>query len=428
LNAATHEVLAADAACFLHQSLSTPCLDVLEEAEGIYLHDLSGRRLMDFHGNGVHQVGFRNPHVVQAVKAQLDRLPFCTRRYTNRKAIELAEKLGGIAPTGLDKVLLAPGGTSAIGMAMKLARLATGRYKTISMWGSFHGASIDVISVGGESLFSDGLGPLLPGALHVRPPVPDDCPFGCQSVCNAACAEYLRHVFENEGDVAAVIAEPIRWSTVTIPPPAYWRRIRELCDRHGALLIFDEIGTGLGRTGRMFACEHYEVCPDILVLGKGLGGGVLPLAAIVARRELDIAADRSVGHYTHEKNPISCAAALATIEYIEREGLVQYSQELGAYALERLRELQQQFPCIGQVRGAGLLIGVQLVDNDRTGRAIELAEWVMYQAMARGLSFKVSSGTVLTLCPPLIITQAQLAEALGILAACLAAAERRVAN
>jgi 4-aminobutyrate aminotransferase len=425
LNEASRELLAEDAEYFLHQSLSTPCLDVLVEAEGIYLHNSTGRKLMDFHGNGVHHVGFRNADVLAAVKDQLDRMPFCTRRYTNSRAIELARKLAGITPGNLNKVLFAPGGTSAIGMALKLARLATGRYKTISMWGSFHGASMDVIAVGGQSLFSDGLGPLTPGAIHVRPPVPDDCPFGCQSVCNAACAEYLRHIMENEREVAAVVAEPIRWSTVTIPPVQYWQRIRQICDDHGALLIFDEIGTALGRTGRMYAFEHFDVCPDIVVLGKGFGGGVMPLAGIVARKDLDVAADRAIGHYTHEKNPVSCAAGLATIELIEQEGLVGRSRELGEYAVERLRALQDRYECIGQVRGAGLLIGIQLTDTAQFGPAAALAEWMMYESLTRGLSFKVSSATVLTLCPPLVITRSQLDEALDILDSCFAIAPQR---
>ena len=173
-------------------------------------------KLMDFHGNGVHHVGFRNPHVMQAVKDQLDRMPFCTRRYTNQRAVDLARKMREITPGDLDKVLFAPGGTSAIGMAMKLARLATGRYKTISMWGSFHGASIDVISVGGQSLFSDGLGPLTAGS---DSRASADCrrlPLRMPMACvMPACAEYIRHIMENEPGVAAVIAEPIRWSTVT---------------------------------------------------------------------------------------------------------------------------------------------------------------------------------------------------------------------
>ena len=380
---------------------------------------------MDFHGNGVHHVGFRHPHVMQAVKAQLDELPFCTRRYTNSKAVQLARKMREISPGHLDKVLLAPGGTTAIGMAMKLARLATGRYKTISMWGSFHGASIDVVSVGGQSLFSSGLGPLLPGAIHIRPPISENCPFRCGEDCSAACAEQVRQILENEGDIAAVIAEPVRWSTVTIPPAEYWQRIRQLCDKHGALLVFDEIGTALGRTGRMYAFEHFDVVPDIVAVGKGFGGGVMPLAGIVTRRDLDLAADRAIGHYTHEKNPVSCAAALAMIECLEKEGLIERSRELGEYTVKRLVELQGKYACIRQVRGLGLLIGVELGDHPAFDDASHLAEWIMYEAMARGLSFKVSAGNVLTLAPPLVISQDELDAAVQILDTCFASASER---
>ena len=419
LDETTHRVLAEDAEHFLHQSLSTPCIDAIVEAEGIYLHDVSGRKIMDFHGNGVHQVGFRHPRVMQAVKDQIDVMPFCTRRYTNQVAVSLAQRLAEVTPGALSKVLFAPGGTSAIGMAMKLARIATGRYKTISMWGSFHGASIDVISVGGQALFSEGLGPLLPGALHIRPPIADDCPFGCEKSCNASCAEYVRHLMQNEGGIAAVIAEPIRWSTVTIPPKEYWQRIRELCDQNGALLVFDEIGTALGRTGRMFAYEHFGVEPDIVVLGKGFGGGVMPLAGIVARPELDVAGDRAIGHYTHEKNPVSCAAGLATIDTIVDDDLVGRADRLGQLAVDELRRLQEKHSCIREIRGAGLLIGVELQDHPKFGPSHQLAERMMYGAMARGLSFKVSSGNVLTLVPPLVISEDELRQAISILDECL---------
>jgi 4-aminobutyrate aminotransferase len=313
LDARTRELLAADARYFLQQSLSTPCLNALSACEGTELTDLQGRRLLDFHGNSVHQVGFAHPAVIDAIKQQLDSLSFCTRRYTNDTAVRFAQKLVEITPAGLDKVLLAPGGTSAIGMALKLARIATGRHKTISMWDSFHGASLDAISIGGEAVFRSGIGPLLPGAEHVPPADEYRCLWDCASRggCDLKCAQYIEYVLEKEGDVAAVIAEPIR-STPYIPSPDYWRRVRAACDRHGALLIFDEICQGLGRTGKMFACEHFGVVPDVLVLGKGLGGGILPLAAIVAKSSLDVAGDRALGHYTHEKNPVLCAAGLAT--------------------------------------------------------------------------------------------------------------------
>ncbi|MGD8500169.1 MAG: aminotransferase class III-fold pyridoxal phosphate-dependent enzyme, partial [Phycisphaerales bacterium] len=172
IDAETQHWLDLDAQYFLHQSLSTPCLNVLSGCEGINLEDLQGRHFMDFHGNNVHQVGFANRRVIDAVKNQMDKLAFCTRRYTNVPAIGLAEKLAQLAPGELNKVLFAPAGTVAIGMALKLARMATGRFKTISMWDSFHGASLDAISVGGEAIFRKDVGPLLPGTEHVPPP---DC-------------------------------------------------------------------------------------------------------------------------------------------------------------------------------------------------------------------------------------------------------------
>ncbi len=426
LDADARALLEEDARYFLHQSLSTPCLNALRGADGIYLEDLQGRRYMDFHGNSVHQVGFANPAVVAAIKAQLDDLSFCTRRYTNSVAVDLARKLVTLAPGDLNKVLFAPSGTAAIGIALKLARVATGRYKTVSMWDAFHGASLDAISVGGEELFRRGIGPLLPGAEHVPPPDEYRCLWDCSSRggCDLKCAAYIAYVLEKEGDVAAVIAETVR-STPSIPSPEFWRTVRRACDRHGALLILDEIPTALGRTGAMFACEHYGVIPDMLVLGKGLGGGIMPLAALIAREGLDVAADRALGHYTHEKSPVGCAAALATIRYIEEQGLLECARDLGRHALDRLRAMKARHRLIGDVRGLGLLLGVELV-TDRTTRAkaTDQAEAVMYSALSRGLSFKVTMGNVLTLAPPLIITREELDRALSILDQCLTDVER----
>jgi len=405
LDAGTRSLLAEDARVFLRQSLSTPCLNALTGCEGIFLIDAQGRRIMDFHGNSAHQVGHAHPRVVEAVKRQLDELAFCPRRFSNRTATALAAKLAELAPGKLCKTLLAPGGAEAIGIALKLARHATGRYKTISMWDSFHGASLDAISVGGEALFRRGLGPLLPGALHVPPWAPDG--IGRDS------ADYIDYLLEKEGDVGAVIAEPMRCTTVVSPPPEYWQRVRRSCDRHGALLVFDEIPIALGRTGRMFCCEHYGVEPDILVLGKGLGGGVFPLAAVVARAELDVAADRALGHYSHEKSPVGAAAALATIRCIEEEGLLERTRELGQRALARLDEMRAGCTLISDVRGLGLQLAVELSLDGR--KALDEAEQVLYRCLEQGLSFKVSDGNVLTLSPPLVIQPEQLDAALEIL-------------
>jgi len=419
IDAETRHWLDEDARYFLHQALSTPCLDVLVKCDGIYIEDLQGNRFMDFHGNNVHQVGFGNRRVIDAIKAQMEVLPFCTRRYTNIPAVKLAKKLAELAPGDLNRVLFAPGGTTAIGMALKLARAATGRIKTISMWDSFHGASLDAISIGGEAIFRSGAGPLLPGTEHVPPPDTYRCLWDCGGECNLKCARYVEYVLEKEGDVGSVIAETAR-STSLIPPPGYWEEIRAACDKHGALLILDEIPHALGRTGKMFTCEHYNVVPDMLVIGKGLGGGIFPLAAIIVREKLNVMSHQALGHYTHEKNPVACAAALATIETIQEDGLIENAKNVGAYALERMRAMMQKHKIIGEVRGLGLLLGMELVRNRAMReRATDEAERVMYSALRKGLSFKVTMGNIITLTPPLTITMDEMGRALEILDASL---------
>ena len=429
LDPGTRTLLARDSAAFLHQSVSTPCLNAIAKAQGIWIEDVAGRRYMDFHGNNVHHVGYAHPHVIGAIKDQLDALSFAPRRFASRRAVDLAEALNTRfqSLTGrAGKLLFTTGGSDAVEVAIKLARIATGRFKTLSFWDSFHGAGFGASSVGGESLFRSGhaVGPLLPGTEHVAPFGCYRCPYGHAvddngqprlDQCRLACAGMVRYVLEREGDVAAVIAEPAR-AVPFIPPPGYWQAVREACHAHGTLLIFDEIPTGLGKTGRFFAAEHDGAAPDIVVLGKALGGGVMPIAACIARADLDVAGAYALGHYTHEKNPVSAAAALATLEVIEREQLVENAALVGAYALERLHDMKRRHALVGDVRGRGLLLGLELV-NDRhlkTPAASE-AERVLYAAMSRGLSFKTTMGNVLTLTPPLITTQQQMAQALDIL-------------
>ncbi|MBL7204067.1 MAG: aspartate aminotransferase family protein [Desulfobacteraceae bacterium] len=426
LDTETRALLEEDERYFLKQSLSTPCLNAMQACEGIYIEDLQGRRYMDFHGNNVHQVGFANPDVISAIKNQLDTLSFCTRRYTNRVAVDLARKLTEIAPDALNKVLLCPGGAEAVGIAIKLARIATGRHKTISMWDSFHGASLDTISIGGEAVFRQDIGPLLPGTEHVPPPDEYHCVFGCwkRGGCDLTCAKYIEYILEKEGDIAAVISEPIR-STPYIPRPEYWQVVRRACDKHGALLIFDEIPHALGRTGKMFTFENFDVLPDMVVIGKGLGGGVFPLAALIAREGLNVAGDRALGHYTHEKSPVGCAAALATIEYIEKHHLAEHASELGRHALARMTEMKERHPLIGDVRGIGLFLGIELVKDQPTReRATDEAEAVMYAALSRGLSFKLTMGNIITLTPALVITQEEMNKALDIIEECIAEVEK----
>jgi 4-aminobutyrate aminotransferase len=423
-------MVARDARHFLHQSVSTPCLTAIRKAEGIWIEDVQGRRYMDFHGNNVHHIGYGHPRLIAAIKDQLDDLPFTPRRFTSAPAIELAEKLAAVTPGDLGKVLLATGGSDAIEMALKVARAATGRFKTVSFWDAFHGAGFGAASLGGEQLFRSGvIGPLLPGTEHVAPFTCYRCPYGYPdrdgapdlALCHTTCANFVRYVLEKEGDVAAVVAEPTR-AVPYLPPPGFWQTVRQACDAHGALLIFDEIPTALGRTGRLFACEHEGVVPDILVLGKALGGAALPIAAAVCRADLDVGGAYAFGHYTHEKNPVTARAALTTLAIVEEEELAERAVTLGAKALARLHDMRERLPVIGDVRGRGLLLGIELV-RDRVDKtpAPDLAEAILYRALDAGLNFKITMGNVLTLTPPLVIAEPDLETALDILEECIGA-------
>jgi len=410
-------LLERDADAFMHQSLSSPCVNTIAKAQGIWIEDLDGRRYMDFHGNSVHHIGYGHPRLVAAVKDQLDVLSFSPRRFTNEVSVQLAERLGKLAPADLNRVLFTTGGSDAVEVALKIARAATGRFKTLSFWDAFHGAGFGASSVGGEATFRSHIaGPLTPGAEHVAPFACYRCPYGHPGPenCGLACASMVDYVLEREGDVAAVIAEPMR-AVPQIPPPGYWQKVREACDRHGTLLIFDEIPTGLGKTGKFFSFDHDGVVPDICVVGKSLGGGILPIAAAIAREDLNVCGEFAIGHYTHEKNPVTARAALTTLDIIEDEGLVERSARLGDYAMNRLRDFACACPIAGDVRGRGLMFGVEIVSDKETRTAApELAEQIYYKCLDKGLSFKISQGCVLTLSPPLTIAREDLETALTI--------------
>jgi len=420
----TQALLNRDAAVFLHQSLSTPCLSAIRKAEGIWIEDLEGRRYMDFHGNNVHHIGYGHPRLIEAVARQMQTLSFAPRRYTCEVAVELAEMLAAVAPGDLSKVLFATGGSDAIEIALAYARAATGRFKTVSFWDAFHGAGFGARSVGGERMFRSGpIGPLLPGNEHVPPFGDYRNAWGVTEGSGDLCANQIRYILEKEADIGAVIAEPIR-AVPYVAPPGFWHKVRAACHEFGALLIFDEIPTGLGKTGRMFACQHDDVVPDILVLGKSLGGGIVPISAVLCRPDLDVCSDFAYGHYTHEKNPVTTRAALTTLQIIEDEDLVDQAARLGELALARLEATKEQHRLIGDVRGRGCLLGIELVrDRETREPACDAAEAVFYRALEQGLSFKTTMGNVLTLTPPLITTEAQMCRALDIIETCIARVE-----
>lgn len=413
-------LLEEDAKYFLHQALSTPCLDPITGVDGIYIMDEDGRKFMDFHGNSVHQMGYNHPYLLEALQKQLTELSFSPRRYSNRTATALAKKLTDMMPGEGWRVLFTPSGASSNSIALKIARKAKGKHKTISLWDAFHGANLDTISIGGEAHFRSGIGPLLPGCEHVLPYNSYRCPFGDCNECGLKCIDYIEYVCRCEGDIGAIIMEPIRCTDVQVPPKEYYRRLRKICDDYDIALIFDEIPTAFGRTGKMFAFQNYDIEPDILVIGKGLGGSLYPISAVIAKPEFNVCQDISLGHYTHEKSPLGCAVGLALIEYMEKEDMLGHVAKLNALMKRRTDEMKKNIKAVGDVRLVGALLGIELIKDPETReKAVDEAEKILYNCLENGLSFKISQGNVLTLAPPLIITEEELNHAMDIVEAAI---------
>lgn len=395
-----------DARVFMHQHGSTPALGVLRRAQGIWLETENGQRLIDLHGNTAHHIGHAHPRLIAAIKDQLDRLAFSPRRYSNEAAIALGGKLTARFRGGQARMLLATGGSDAIEIALRLARVATGKSGIIALEGSYHGHGFGALALSSRHLDAR-LGSQMPDVHHVTP-YWDDAFGGADRMLYDT-----KELFRSRQDIACLMAEPMR-SNCIVPPPGLWPEVHALCERHGAKLIFDEIPSGLGKTGRFFAHEHVGVTPDIVVLGKALGGGVLPIAAVLADIALDVAPELALGHYTHEKNPVTARAALTTLEIIDDEGLVSRAEKLGHHleALVKDWVAAQPSPVTG-VRGLGLLRAIT-VRPDAIGAGVNLVA----AGLAHGVSFTLKGRDAIGFSPPMIMTEAELGLALnGVLAA-----------
>jgi len=411
-------LLKTDENLFIKQSMSTPCMNVITKAEGCYIEDMSGNRYLDFHGNSVHQVGYKNPYVIEAVKNQLEELSFIPRRYTAEIACKAAKALVDKTISKDYKVLFTPSGSAGVGIALKIARKVTGKYKIISLWESFHGAGLDTISVGGEYAFKKSMGPLMPGCIRA-------IPYNAyRNLINSSnketvanfCLDYIEYIIKNEGGIGAILLEPVRATDTHVPPQMYFERLRQICDKNNILLIFDEIPTALGRSGKFYVHENFSVEPDILVLGKGLGGSVIPQSCVLTKLKYDIAQDISLGHYTHEKPALGCAAILATIRYIDDFDLLENCKKQSNFALIRSKSLYEKYECIGDIRIIGLLITFEIVKNRVSKeKDDEFTEKILYYCLKNGLSFKLSNGNCITWHPPLIVTRQQLAFAFNLL-------------
>ena len=398
---------------------------VVDHAQGAVVTDVNGREYLDcFAGISVVNSGHCNPAVIAAAKAQMDKLVHCSSYlYHVQPVADLAEKLAGIAPPGLTKTFFGNGGAEAIEGALKLARLYSGRHEFIALHGSFHGRSWGALSVTGNMGRKKRGGPYASGVAFAPLPYTFRSPWPDPEECGRQCARVLDEVlrFATSGDVAAFIAEPV-WGEggIIVPPPNYFREVKKILDQHGILFIADEVQSGFGRTGKMFAVEHFGVEPDILVTAKGIADG-FPLSAYTTRPEIAAAYKPGDHLSTFGGNPVSCAAALANIEFMQKEDLPAKSADLGNYVMTKLRELQKQNQLIGEVRGLGLMIGVELVKDEKRTPAAAEAEAVRDSLLRQGVLVGVGGvyGNVVRFQPPLVITRPQIDRALAALAAAL---------
>jgi 4-aminobutyrate aminotransferase len=400
---------------------------VVSHGEGAIIEDVDGNRFLDFNaGIAVAATGHSHPLVVQAIKQQAERLIHMSGTdFYYENMVELAEKLAAIAPGGVARrVYFGNSGTEAVEAAMKLARYHSGRDKFIAFRGGFHGRTFGALSLTGSKVVQrKGFGPLVPGVFHAQFPDPYRRPEGVTpedhaASCVRAIEEELFRTTLAAEEVAAIVLEPVQGEGgYIVPNQVFFEELARLAQQHGILLIFDEIQSGMGRTGKMWAADHFGVTPDIFTVAKGIASG-MPLSAMVSRAEV-MNWPPGAHASTYGGNPVAVAAALATIDLLERE-LVANAARVGAHMMDRLRSWPAKFKNVGDVRGLGLMIGVELVrDQASKERAPELRDRLVAMAFERGLLVLGAGRNVLRLCPPLIITRDQADFAVDTLEECL---------
>jgi 4-aminobutyrate aminotransferase len=397
---------------------------VMSHGRGTEAWDVDGNRFLDFvAGIAVCSTGHAHPQVVEAIKAAADRFLHVSSDYWHENFTAFAERLAAVAPLGEPAMSFAcQSGTESVEGALKLARYVTGRPRFIGFLGGFHGRTMGSLSFTSSKYTQQkGFAPTMPGVTHV--PYPNTYrPLLAGADQGKAVLDYIRMLFERNvpaSEVAAILVEPIQGEGgYLVPPDGFLAGLRALCDEHGILLIFDEVQSGVGRTGRMYACEHWGVQPDILTSAKGLGSG-LPIGAVIAKRRLMEQWKRGAHGNTYGGNPLSCAAANATIDLV-RSQYAANAETVGAHFMGRLRELARDYPCVGDVRGKGLMIGMELVegDADRTP-ARALCDRVVTRAFHNGLLLLSCGVSTVRFMPPLCVTTAEVDEAVAILRASL---------
>jgi adenosylmethionine-8-amino-7-oxononanoate aminotransferase len=418
-------------------------------ADGVWIWDADGRRLLDAAGGAlVVNVGHGVAEIAEAIAEQARTLPYVHGSELTSEPMErLAKELARRAPVDDARLYLVSGGSEATETAIKLARqyhLARGdggRYKVVARWPSYHGCSVGALAVSGRPTLRAGFEPLLPTMPFAPAPYPYRCELpGCGKACTLACAEALDQVIRREGadSVAAFIAEPVVGASAgaVVPPADYYRVVRETCDRHGVLFIADEVMTGMGRTGRWFAMEHWGVKPDILTTGKGVTSGYVPGGAVLASGAVVDTVQAAGGFhhgFTYSHHPVVAATGLAVIRYLERHELVVRADVTGRHLLRRLGGLAD-LPAVGDVRGLGLMAAVEIVADRQTRApyppAARMAQRIQAEALARGVIVYASggqasgAGDLLLLGPPLTISTTEVDMAVDVLGDAIAAATR----
>ncbi|MFQ5614557.1 MAG: acetyl ornithine aminotransferase family protein [Anaerolineae bacterium] len=400
---------------------------VMDHGQGAEAWDVDGKRFIDFTaGIAVASTGHSHPQVVQAIKDAADKFLHISPDFYYESQVRLAERLNDLAPLPEPAMtFLTNSGTETIEGAIKLARYVTGRPRLIGFYGAFHGRSLGSLSVTASKITQQrGFFPTVAGVTHVPYPNPYR-PLLAGADQGQAVLNYIENVLFKSNvppdEVAAILLEPIQGEGgYIVPPDSFLPGLRELCDRYGILLIADEVQTGVGRTGKMFAIEHWNVQPDILCTAKGLGSG-MPIGAIVARKSLMEQWPAGAHGTTYGGNPVACAAALATLDLVEN-GYLANARQIGGYLLDRLRALQDRYEVIGQVRGKGLMIGLELVEDRQSKTpAASLTDEVVCDAFYRGLLTLPCGESTLRLMPPLLLDRALADEGLDILEASFAA-------
>jgi adenosylmethionine-8-amino-7-oxononanoate aminotransferase len=415
----------------------TRAYPLITHGEGIYLYDEKGKRYIDGSGGAlVVNIGHGQKEIIQRMTEQMGQVGYVHGTQFTTKSIEkYGEALGAILPKGLGKVYFLSGGSESIEAAIKLARqyfLESGqsqRWRVVARWHSYHGNTLGALSLTGRVSMRRPYLPLLIDFPHFPPPYCYRCPFVLTyPECGLECARALEHVIRMEGPetISAVILEPILGATIgaVVPPDGYLSIIKEICDRYGIFLIDDEVMTGMGRTGRWFAVEHWGISPDIMVLGKGLSSGYFPLSAMVTRDEYVDRLKEKTGGFVHghtfSHHPVACAVGWAVIDHIKKNQLVEKSSSRGEYLLRRLEELKG-FPFVGDVRGKGLMTAIEFVRDQKTKepfpRTAKFTEKVIDSAFENGLVLYPGTGFVdgvngdmVMVGPPLIIEESQIDE------------------